>query len=169
MNCEEIFVPITDYEDFYMVSNYGNIYSLKNRKMLALAKSSGGYLCVSLYKNKKNCTKNVHRFVAKHFISNEGNFDQVNHIDGNKENNKVNNLEWCSAKHNSRHYLENNLKKNFGCKEVHQYDLNDVFIKSWRSLADVRRKIGICQTSIYYCCSGKLKTAGKFKWTYNKY
>ena len=79
--------------------------SLKNNKAIILkpAASRKGYLMVGLYKNRKRIPVNIHRLVAKHFLHNPDNKEQVNHIDGDKTNNLVRNLEWCSCQDNIIH------------------------------------------------------------------
>lgn len=113
---------IKDFE-YYEVSNKGNIRSLdrivnhnfggkaiKKGKILKKDKKALGYLGICLVRDKKCYKKLIHRLVAQAFIPNPNNLLQVNHIDGNKENNNVNNLEWCTAKENENHARTTNLK-----------------------------------------------------------
>ena len=110
---EEHFKQIKGYEN-YLVSDRGRVYSEKNKKFLKPQKNRCGYLTVTLYKNgiSKICTK--HRLVALAFIPNPDKKPQVNHIDGIKTNNHVENLEWCTNSENKLHSnklgLETNLK-----------------------------------------------------------
>jgi hypothetical protein len=92
---------LTEYPN-YKIDKFGNIFNLKD-KQLKLVKSKRGYLEVNLYNQGKCTLKAVHRLVAIHFISNPENKPQVNHIDGNKLNNCVNNLEWCTNSENQKH------------------------------------------------------------------
>ena len=119
----EYYANIKGYEGLYQVSNCGNVKSIthyrKNRynkkqivkgKLLKLNDDrSKGYLIVTLCKNGKRKTYRVHRLVAETFIDNLENLPQVNHKDGNKYNNHINNLEWCSCKENIRHAWKNKL------------------------------------------------------------
>lgn len=97
----EIWKDIDGYDGYYQVSNMGNVRNAAKSKPLKQQKSRNGYLTVSLTKNNKITTYRVHRLVASAFIPNPGNKPSVNHIDCNPLNNKVENLEWCTAQENS--------------------------------------------------------------------
>jgi hypothetical protein len=92
----------------YKVDQFGNVYGL-NGKVLKPATDQKGYLRVGLTIDKKLCTKKVHRLVAIEFIENPQNKPCVNHIDGNKKNNSVDNLEWVTYKENTNHAIKNGL------------------------------------------------------------
>lgn len=116
----ETWKEIHGYEGMYEVSSLGNIRSvdrlgydgrnLKSKK-LKLTKNSNGYYRVSLCKNNICIKEYVHRIVAKNFICIEHEKKEVNHIDGNKKNNQINNLEWVTSYENSLHAFENGLNK----------------------------------------------------------
>lgn len=90
----EIWKDIKDYEELYQVSNFGRVKSLYTNRILKGSKNNrGGYLKVSLCKNNIKSTKTIHRLVAQAFIPNPENKPQVNHIDENKTNNMVSNIE----------------------------------------------------------------------------
>lgn len=108
---QEIWKDIKEYEGLYQISNLGNVKSLKRNKLLKPIKDKDGYLCVTLYKMCKLKEKKVHRLVAQTFILNPENKPQVNHIDGNKQNNVVNNLEWCTRLENIEHAWKIGLMK----------------------------------------------------------
>ena len=109
LESEEIWKDIRDYEGVYQISNLGKVKSLARKvsnghalidleeRLLTPNTLAKGYFQVTLYKGKKRKCFQVHRLVAGAFIENPGNYPQVNHIDGNKQNNVVDNLEWCDT------------------------------------------------------------------------
>lgn len=110
-------VKIVGFDD-YTVDEFGTIRSYKYGKIreLKISKNTKGYAQVGLGLNGKTYPKRVHRLVAKAFIPNPLNLPQVNHIDGNKFNNSVTNLEWCSNSDNIKHSWEIGLRE--GVREV---------------------------------------------------
>lgn len=106
----EIWKNIKGFRELYQISNLGRVRRIDNKKVLKPLNISNGYKGVRLYRNKEDATtKKIHRLVAEYFISNPLNLPQVNHKDGNKSNNKVNNLEWCSNDYNMNHAVMNSL------------------------------------------------------------
>ena len=111
---KEIWKPIKDFEGLYEISNLGNIRSLnfnhtKKVRILKQNTNHNGYKYINLCKNSKQKGLRIHRLVAEAFIPNPNNYSQVNHIDENKSNNKVDNLEWCTCKNNINY--EEGIKK----------------------------------------------------------
>lgn len=122
----EIWKDIKRYEGLYRISNTGKIKNVKTGKILKGGDNGRGYRFVFLCKDVKHHKRfYVHRLVATHFIVNKHNYPQVNHIDGNKSNNNVNNLEWCTPIHNSLHKKEVLGKTN--CKAVKCIETGVVF------------------------------------------
>ena len=95
----EIWKKIEEYEGLYEVSNLGRVRDLKGH-IKPMYKNNKGYCLLSLHYKGKTHHPTIHRLVAKAFIDNPNNFPQINHIDCNKENNKVDNLEWCNQRYN---------------------------------------------------------------------
>lgn len=128
---EEIFKDIKGFEGYYQVSNLGNVKSLSRKsgntilrdKILKPRKHTNGYLIVSIGKDYKHKNYSIHRLVASVFINNKEGNPVVNHIDENKENNNVNNLEWCTNKHNANHNNMNMRKWNGRRKKFKVIDL----------------------------------------------
>ena len=94
---------ITGYEGLYLVSNLGNIKSVKTGKLKSKCDNGRGYQVVNLYKNGKQKMHTVHRLVATAFIENPENLPEVNHKDENKKNNSIENLEWCTTEYNQKY------------------------------------------------------------------
>lgn len=176
---KEVWKDVLGYKGLYKVSNLGNIKSLprkgtiKTEKLLKPKIDKDGYLCVTLYKNNSRKNYYVHRIVAMSFINNYNNLPQVNHIDGNKQNNNTNNLEWCTNQDNIQHAWRIGLKKrrygkdNDKSKIVYQYNNKLELINIYDSTRDVERKTGFSHSHIAKCCNNKYKTVGGYKWSYS--
>lgn len=115
----EIWKPIKGFEGFYQVSDKGNVRSLggwcgnskHKERILSKSLTHDGYEKVRLNRKGKDITARVHRLVAEAFIENPLHKETVNHIDGNKQNNCVENLEWCDRKEQMQHAYNLGLKK----------------------------------------------------------
>jgi len=153
--------------DTYFVTLNGDVISYKRgfRKCLAKRIQHKGYLTVFISNGTKLINKMIHRLVAEAFIANPENKPQVNHKDGNKTNNHVDNLEWCTASENLKHAYDflgrANKKTN---KPVIQFDLNMNVISEYESMAKAQIKTGIHNSKISMACNGKRKIAGGFIW-----
>lgn len=165
---EEIWKDIAGYDGKYKISNMGNVISTKcwNGKGMIFLKqylSQKGYRVVFLSKNSKAKAVTVHRLVAQSFIDNPNNYPQVNHINENKEDNRVENLEWCSAKYNM----------NYGTRKQKQIMKTSRPVKCvetgiiYKSAAEAARKnYPVRQGNITLCCQHKNNTACGFHWEY---
>lgn len=175
MKEKEIWRDVVGYEGLYQVSNYGNVKSLSREvnngngtyftkeKILKPMENHKGYLGVEL----QDKWHFIHRIVATTFIENPENKPQVNHIDCDKKNNRVENLEWCTNSENQIHAYKNGLNvrsDNAGRpkQKIMQLDMNDNLIKIYESIADAEKETGI--KNISYVINGKRKKAGGFKW-----
>jgi hypothetical protein len=172
----ECWEPIRDYEGIYEVSNCGRVRSLdrkvqyrdevrkKSGRVLKENTINGGYKQVTLQKDGKRKSVLVHRLVAEMFIENFSGLPQVNHKDGDKTNNSVENLEWCSAKENMIHSVKNRIRTD--CKLVEQISLEGKLLTTFDSLHEAERKTGVHRQRISDCCKAKLKSAGGYIWRY---
>lgn len=167
----EIWKDIKGYEDIYQISNLGRVKNTKRNTCLKPRIGKLGYCRVALYKNKNPKHILIHRIVANHFIENTYNKETVNHKDGNKQNNNVNNLEWATKSENSLHSFRVlkrkppiNGKGKFGAlhpnsKSVIQFTHDRYYIKEYAALADAARENNISVPAVWDCCSGRNKTA----------
>ena len=145
---------IKGYEGLYAVTSCGKVYSYKNKKFLKPRKGSNGYFQVNLCKDGKMKQYLIHRLVAEAYIPNPDNLPQVDHIDGNKTHNYLNNLQWITNRDNCR--KSNN-------KPILQFDLDGNFIREWSSATDVGREV---KCNICNCLKGKRPSAYGYIWKY---
>ena len=104
--------PIDGTDGKYEVSNLGHVRTSGQRPgLLTLTKQKSGYRYAMIEIDGKSCNRRVHRLVAQHFLPNPDNMKEVNHKDGNKDNNRVDNLEWCTRSHNVKHSFDTGLKQ----------------------------------------------------------
>ena len=116
---------------------------------------------MSLYKNKQKKLHRIHTLVATHFINKPYPDLIVNHKDGNKFNNNVSNLEWCTYKENSNHAKDLGLDKSI---IVHQYTKSNIFIASYKSITEAAIKTGIQISHISECINGLRRSTKGFIW-----
>ena len=132
----------------YKISNMGRIKSDKGRIMEG-SKTLAGYLRVTV----KNKRYSLHRLVAQVFIPNPENKPFVNHKDGNKENSKLENLEWMTGSENTKHAHDSGFFLN--TKPIVQYDKNMNKINIFKSMNEAGHTLNICASSISMCCNNK--------------
>lgn len=159
----EVWKDVNGYEGKYKISNLGR---LKNKRGEFINGSNiHGYIRVMLFGDKKVKTISIHRLVAIHFIENDNNKPYVNHIDGNKQNNRVDNLEWCTQAENIQHSIENGLKTDCGeNSKKHKLTKEDVnFIRTRYiprdkiySAKELAKKFNISRREIYRVIKGEV-------------
>lgn len=175
---KEIWKDIPNYIGVYKISTYGNIKSLKRstknqykniEKIKSTFITNSGYIAVDLFKKSRAERFLVHRLVAKIFIPNPNNLPQVNHIDGNKQNNNINNLEWCSNSQNMKHAYKNKLEIP-NRKVIMQFSKDGEFIKEWESINLASKELKINRSNIIRVCKNDTnrKIAGGFIWKYKE-
>ena len=162
---------IQGFEGKYMVSNLGRVKSLNYRNtgkegIMKGVADKYGYLLVQLYKDGKIKRCLVHRLVATAFLENPEGYTEVNHLDENKQNNCMDNLEYCSRSYNLTY---NDRAKKIGkklSKPVFSVDKESGLIMWWQSAIEASRQTSIAQSHICDCCNGKRKSAGGHIWFY---
>ena len=161
----EIWRSVIGYEGLYEVNNIGRARNPRTGKLLKPYKDKYGYLCVNLYKDGIRKNYFIHRLVAQSFLPNPDNLPQVNHKDENKENNCVENLEWCDGLYNNNYgkHIERVAKAQ--SKTVYMLTLDSKLCGLWPSARECDRN-GFGQSAIAKCCNGKLKKYKGFKWSY---
>lgn len=149
---------VEGYEGLYQVSSCGRVKSLNynhtgKEKIMKPNKDTNGYLQVNLFKEGKSNTFLVHRLAAQAFLPNPLNLPQINHKDENKENNRLDNIEWCTNQYN----CDYSKSKQILCVETN---------KIYKSLTEAYRQTEIHIGNISSCCNGKRQTAGGYHWKF---
>lgn len=159
------YAEIQGYEGKYWISSDGKVFSANGLKSTEIAKN--GYKRVSLWKHGKGKHFLIHRLVASAFIPNPLNLQMVNHKDGNKLNNEMDNLEWSNASHNVRHAYEHKLIHPKTTRVI-QYTLDMTKIKEWDSIAEACESLGLNHANVVTVCGQKTnrKVVGGFIWRY---
>lgn len=172
---KEIWKDISGYEGLYQVSNLGRVKRVlfinnqitkSTDKILKLIKERGGYVHVNLYKNNTSKRYLVHRLVANAFIDNPDNLPQVNHKNEIKDDNRSQNLEWCTNLYNNNYGTKKERLAKVRMKRVRQYDRNGNVVKDWDSISMAEKELNIDHSCILRCCKLRQKTAGGFIWRY---
>ena len=168
-----IWVDIEGFEGLYQISNLGEVKSLITNIILKPSLKYNGYQQVTLYKDHEMKYCLIHRLVANAFLNNYENYPQVNHIDENKANNCVWNLEWCSAKYNTNYgtgmtrqlnkrrgkFTLGNNKRALKCRCIETG-------VEYNCIKEASIQTGINEGNISRCCKGTRKTAGGYHWEY---
>lgn len=156
---------INGYEGLYQVSNLGRVKSFKGKseRILKPGLNAKGYLGVNLYKNSKPKNIRVHRLVARAFIPNQENKPEVNHIDEDKTNNTVSNLEWTTGKENNNH----GTRIERTSKAIKAIDIATGEWNEYPSIRECGRQLNLNQSNIIKQLKGKLRHVGGYVFKYN--
>lgn len=155
--------PISGFEN-YMISNCGRVFNINTGNILSGSVDNKGYIRFDMCLNGKRIVRSGHRLVAEAFLEKTEGKDYVNHKDGNKANNNVDNLEWCTPKENTRHAFDVLMidpnakrKKPVRCKETGMV---------FNSITEASAKTGADLTKIILVCKKQRRTSGGFHWEY---
>ena len=185
----EIWKAVEGYEGLYEVSNLGRVRGLdrfvrhsgeyqRKAKGIVLKEatnSTGHYSTVKLNKNGVSKQHKVHRLVALAFIENPNGYKEINHKDENKQNNCVENLEWCTRKYNEnygtkRERWSRNIDRESQArkvsKAVYQVSPDGNIVKRWDSIVQIHKELGYSSGNISMCCNGKIKRVYGFLWRF---
>lgn len=160
----EVWKKVAGLGDKYWISSYGRLkadgYGIKTVRI-----DSRGYGYFRMKWNNNVYRKPIHRLVAEYFIKQPLGKDYINHIDGNKLNNRVDNLEWCTMEENQAHAYKNNLCAKMPIA-VGQYTLDNKLVKEWFSVRQAVLSGCGNATGILNCCRNKRKECGGFIWRF---
>lgn len=160
--------PVVGFEPFYLVNKQGDIITLRNKNgkkhhKIKTYRDKDGYLRVRLYGDKKCIWIGVHKVVAMAFLDNPNGYAMVNHKNYKRDDNRVENLEWCNAKENTQWSLQHYK----GAHHISVIGIDGDGNKTlYDSLSDASRKTGVCIENICNCCKGRREKAGGYIWKY---
>lgn len=173
----EVWRDIKGFEGFYQVSNSGRLRSLDRESCgkryvgkIISSKCRNGYVVDILCKDGKKKTCRRHRLVAEAFIPNPEEKPEINHLDGDKSNNCVDNLEWATHRENTNHAWVTGLTKfppaEIPIEVIQMYEGKEIAI--YKSIEIAGRLNNISSADICKCCKGKRKNAGRYTWRYKE-
>lgn len=163
----EIWKPIKGYENRYLISDKGEVKSIKHNKILK-KELRRNYWSVQLFNGVKYKHFSIHRLVGLNFIDNPDNLPYINHKDENKLNNNVNNLEWCTCSYNINYGTSITRSKEKKSVSILKLSKNGEILNTYNSISDAEKETGIYNSNIVKCCKGERKTAGGYIWKYNE-
>lgn len=152
---------IQGYEGLYAITSCGKVWSYR-KKIFLKPKLSNGYQQVNLCQDGKKKTVYIHRLVAAAYIPNPLNLPEVNHKDENKTHNYINNLEWCDRQYNCNYGTHNDRVAKANHKPVLCIELNTTY----ESVSQAAKELGVFQSAISLCLTGKRKTTGGYHFKY---
>jgi len=165
---EERWESIPGYVGKYQASTTGRIRRIYKKGYRILKQGKNTYLQVSLSRRGTVKTRTVHQLILETFIGFKQKGYVANHKDGNKWNNNLSNLEWCTYTQNNQHAMETGLwhpaQNHSSSRPVEQYDLRGNFLKRFKSCIEAERQTGISNGNICHVLNGLRETAGGYRW-----
>lgn len=158
----EIWKDIQGYEGYYQVSTQGRVRNSRRGKILGASKQGSGYIQTMLSKNAVRSYPLVHRIVAQTFIPNPENKPQINHKNGDKTDNRVENLEWCTMSENLHHRHRVLGQPGGRCKAVTCITTGKTYPSAKAAAAD----LGLHRSAVSRVCEGRQKTTKKLKFKF---
>lgn len=165
---EEIWKDIEEYAGLYQVSNLGRVKRIKSDRVLTGCKNTGGYIQVHLSKNNVVSNKLIHRLVAEAFIPKSENKPQVNHIDEDKTNNRVDNLEWSTAKDNLNHGTRNERSSKTKSIPIIAINLKSGDVEEFYGTNECARQLRLNHSHITSVLKGRYKQTGGYTFKYKE-
>lgn len=183
---KEAWKSVKGFEGLYSISNFGRLKSYKKNKsgyILSVKNRHGWYLtCNLIDRGGKMVTKRIHRLVAEHFLGIPERMREVNHKDMNKQNNRVDNLEWVTRKENNQHAIRNkpqiiqgmnHYNKYIRPKKIIQKTLDNKIVGIYANSIEAQKETGVCYRNILmvaskteYSPNRYRSQAGGYKWEY---
>ena len=163
---KEIWKDVEDYEGLYQVSNLGRVKSSYTNRILKGRKHTHGYLMVNLYKNSNVSNKMIHRLVAQAFIPNPENKPQVNHVDEDKTNNVVSNIEWMTATENINHGTHNERMAKTKSIPIIAINIKTGESQEFYGTNECARQLDLNQGNITRVLKGRYKQTGGYTFKY---
>lgn len=161
----EIWKPVKGFETRYKISNQGRLFSVLKNREKAYTINHSGYKTTQLCVDGKQTHKYIHRLVAEVFLSGQSGLKEVNHKDGNKLNNSVENLEWVTRSENLKHAFKMGLMKPRPGEDNKNHTLNEEQVKEIRNLrknnwrvVDIAERFNITPTTVSHVCNRKTWT-----------
>lgn len=157
---------IQGYEGLYQISNTGKLWSVRKQRLMKPYMANGYYKVDIRNENGKRKKEYIHRLVAINYLEKPADKNIVNHKDGNRLNNSVDNLEWCDAKYNNNYGTALINKSRAHTKPFYQFDKEGNLIKRWDNFIEASESVGCNKMNIYNCLKGHTKTAAGYVWKY---